>query len=75
MPRRYQTKPGTVSRLCACGNRMMITQVACVGCWRALPPPLRVAYEKARDGDCDSGPALERATAAIRNHVRKAAAL
>ena len=72
--RRYATKPGTVSKLCACGNRMMTTQVACNSCWKTLPPPLRAAYQIARDGDCDSGPALERATEAIRAHVRSRAA-
>lgn len=71
--RRYATKPGTVSKLCLCGNRMMYSQVACTSCWKTLPPPLRSAYQIARDGDCDSGPALERAVAAIQDHVRKAA--
>ena len=75
MPRRYASKPGTVSKLCACGNRMMVTQVACVTCWRQLPPPLQHAYRIARDGDCSSGPALAKAIADIQDHVRKAAAI
>ena len=67
---------GAITKLCAgpCGgNRIQTSMGACGTCWRTLPHRLQNAYLAAKDGDCDSGPALERALAEIGAHLRKAA--
>jgi hypothetical protein len=44
--------------------------MACCGpCWKTLPPPLQRDWLAARDGDCDSGAALEAAATAIRDYL------
>ena len=73
MPRRSGSfNSGLVTRLCVCLNRTPANHVACPSCWHSLPRSLQQAWLAAKDGDCDSGPALEAATAAIRDHLREA---
>ena len=42
-----------------------LSQVCCTDCWRKVPRHKQQAYLAAKDGDCDSGPALEQAAQAI----------
>ena len=74
MPQRRNqpSRAGSVMKLCPCGSMITRSQVCCRRCWDTVPPPARNAYLIAKDGDCDSGPALEAATAAIRDHLREA---
>jgi hypothetical protein len=69
-PRKFGPNPGAVTGLCQCGARRMLSQATCNPCWKTLPLRLRQAWLAARDGDCDSGPALEAAAEAIREHLR-----
>ena len=76
MPRRTRLPAstiGAITKLCACGSRVQLSMICCSPCWRQLPRSLQQAYLTAKDGDCDSGPALAVAETAIRDHVRKAA--
>ena len=62
---------GAITRLCPCGGaRVQLSQVCCTACWRKVPRHKQQAYLAAKDGDCDSGPALEQAAQAIRDHLR-----
>jgi hypothetical protein len=68
---------GAVTKLCPgpCGgNRIQLSMAACVPCWRDLPAALRAAWLAAKDGDCDSGPALVKAQAEIETRLREAVA-
>lgn len=73
MPRSYHPKPGSVTKLCICGSRIQMSMLLCTMCWRNLPRSLQTAYLTARDGDCLSGPPLERAVKRIEDYVRKQA--
>ncbi|MGO8957223.1 MAG: hypothetical protein ACLQFR_07630 [Streptosporangiaceae bacterium] len=63
MPRKHATKPGTVSRLCACGEMVPPAQAACYRCWPSVPVPLQRAWLDTRS---------EAARAAIRDHLKGA---
>jgi hypothetical protein len=67
-----RTNPGSVTKLCLCLNRVQLSMICCADCWKTVPRPLQQAYLIARDGDCDSGRALDRASEAIREHLREA---
>ena len=65
MPRNAP-KPGSVTKLCICGSRIGLSSAACRPCWDKVPAHVKTAWLVAKDGDCDSGPALARAAEAIR---------
>lgn len=63
MPR--NPDPGSVTTLCACGNRMGLRAGACGTCWPLLPPHLQQEWAEAR-----GGPDAERMRARLRAHLR-----
>jgi hypothetical protein len=71
MPRRHPARAGSVTKLCACGNSIQVSQVCCPSCWQKLPRDLQFNYLTAKDGDCGSGRALEKAAEEIRQRVKE----
>jgi hypothetical protein len=62
---------GPSAKLCLCGTGIGESQLACKPCWDSLPAGLKAAFISAKG---TGGPALEKASEAIRTFLRKATA-